>query len=175
VTATNRDLERAIENHTFREDLYYRINVVHLRLPPLRARGGDVLLLAQRFLVETARRFDKAVVGFTPAAAEKLAAYEWPGNVRELANAVERAVALTRFDTITVEDLPERVRAYTPAAVVIAGSDPTELVSLEELERRYILHTLHAVGGSRTLASTVLGLDRKTLYRRLKAYGLGDE
>ena len=174
VTATNRDLERAIEDHGFREDLYYRISVVPLALPPLRARGGDVLLLAQRFLTATAQRFDKPVVGFTPAAAEKLASYDWPGNVRELGNAVERAVALARFDNVTVEDLPDKIRAYSPAAMVLAGADPSALTSLEEVERRYILHVLAAVGGSRSQASAILGLDRKTLYRRLKAYGLGD-
>jgi len=177
VTATNRDLEAAIERREFRDDLYYRVNVVHLRLPPLRARGADVLLLAHGFLVETARRFDKPVIGFAPAAAEKLASYDWPGNLRELANAIERAVALTRFDTVTVEDLPERIRSYTPTAVVLAGQDPTELVSLEEVERRYILHVLRAAGASRTVASQVLGLDRKTLYRKtlyrkLKSYGV---
>ena len=174
VTATNRDLERAVEEHAFREDLWYRINVVQLALPPLRARGGDVLLLAQKFLTDTARRFDKPVTGFTPAAAERLASYDWPGNVRELANAVERAVALARFDNVTVEDLPERVRAYTPAAMTVAGPDPASLTSLEDVERRYILHVLHAVGGNRSQASAILGLDRKTLYRRLKAYGVGD-
>jgi two-component system response regulator HydG len=133
-----------------------------------------VLLLARRFLAETARRFDKPVGGFTPAAAERLASYDWPGNVRELANAIERAVALARFAEITVEDLPERVRAYTPAAITVAGADPASLTSLEEVERRYILHVLRAVGGNRSQASAVLGLDRKTLYRRLKAYGVGD-
>jgi DNA-binding NtrC family response regulator len=174
VTATNRDLERAVEEHAFREDLYYRISVVPLALPPLRARGGDVLLLAQRFLADTARRFDKPVTGFTPAAAERLASYDWPGNVRELANAIERAVALARFASVTVEDLPERVRAYTPAAMTVAGADVSSLSSLEEIERRYILHVLQAVGGNRSQASAILGLDRKTLYRRLKAYGVGE-
>ena len=133
-----------------------------------------MLLLAQKFLTDTARRFDKPVTGFTPAAAERLASYDWPGNVRELANAVERAVALARFDNVTVEDLPERVRAYTPAAMTVAGPDPASLTSLEDVERRYILHVLHAVGGNRSQASAILGLDRKTLYRRLKAYGVGD-
>ena len=175
ITATNRDLERAVEDHAFREDLFYRINVVPLRVPPLRARGGDVLLLAQHFLTEIARRFDKPVTGFTPAAAERLAAYDWPGNVRELGNAIERAVALARFASVTVEDLPERIRAYTPAAMTVAGTDPASLTSLEDVERRYILHVLHAVGGNRGQASAILGLDRKTLYRRLKAYGVQDD
>ena len=175
IAATNRDLPRAIEAGGFREDLYYRLDVVHLRLPPLRARGGDVLLLAHRFLTEVARRFDKPVTGLAPAAAEKLASYDWPGNVRELGNAIERAVALARFDQVTVDDLPERVRAYTPRAMVVAGTDPGDLVPLEELERRYILHVLAAAGGNRTVASSILRLDRKTLYRRLKAYGVNDE
>jgi len=175
VTATNRDLERAIEAGAFREDLYYRIDVVHVALPPLRARGGDVLRLAQRFVDDTARRFGKAVTGFAPAAAEQLARYEWPGNVRELANAIERAVAMARFELITPEDLPEKVRAYTPTTLTVSGVDPAELVSLEELERRYILHVLRAAGGSRTVAAGILKLDRKTLYRRLKAYGVSDE
>ena len=174
VTATNRDLARAIDEHAFREDLYYRISVVPLALPPLRARGGDVLLLAQRFLTDTARRFDKPVTGFTPAAAERLASYDWPGNVRELANAIERAVALARFDSLTVEDLPERIRAHAPAALTVGGTDPASLTSLEEVERRYILHVLATVGGSRSQASAILGLDRKTLYRRLKAYGISE-
>ena len=175
VAATNRDLEAAVEAGRFRGDLYYRLDVVHLPLPPLRARGGDVLLLAQRFLADTARRFDKPVTALAPAAAERLASYEWPGNVRELANAIERAVALARFDQLTVDDLPERIRAAVPAALVVAGADPSELTSLEEVERRYVLHVLRAAGGSRTTASRILGLDRKTLYRKLKSYGVADE
>jgi two-component system response regulator HydG len=171
IAATNRDLESAVEEHRFRDDLYYRINVVHLPLPPLRARGGDVLLLAQHFLDHFTRMFDKPVSGIAPAAADKLLAYAWPGNVRELANCIERAVALTRFAELVVEDLPEKVRAYSSAHVVVASSDPTELVPLEQVERRYILHVLEAVGGNRTLAAQTLGLDRKTLYRKLKSYG----
>ena len=174
IAATNRDLEAAIENKTFRDDLYYRINVVHIPLPPLRGRGGDVLLLAQRFLEDTAGRFAKSVRGFSPPAAEKLTTYAWPGNVRELGNAIERAVALTRFADITVEDLPEKIRNYHSRQVVISGSDPTDLVPMEEVERRYILHVLEACGGNRTLASQALHLDRKTLYRKLKSYGVND-
>ncbi len=171
LAATNRDLESAVEERRFRDDLYYRINVVNLAMPPLRARGGDVLLLAQHFLEHFTRMFDKPVTGIAPAAAEKLLAYAWPGNVRELANCIERAVALTRFAEIVVEDLPEKIRAYARSHVVVSGSDPTELVPLEEVEKRYILHVLEAVGGNRSLAAQTLGLDRKTLYRKLKAYG----
>jgi DNA-binding NtrC family response regulator len=171
LAATNRDLEAAVEEHRFREDLYYRINVVRLPLPPLRARGGDILLLAQHFLDHFRRMFDKPVDGLAPGAAEKLMTYSWPGNVRELANCIEQAVALTRFAEITVEDLPDKIRAYASNHVVVAASDPTELVPLETVERRYILHVLEAVGGSRTLAAQALGLDRKTLYRKLKLYG----
>jgi two-component system response regulator AtoC len=174
VAATNRDLDSAVEEHRFREDLYYRINVVRLALPPLRARGGDILLLAQHFVDHFSRMFEKPITGLAPAAAEKLASYSWPGNVRELANCIEQAIALTRFTEITVEDLPEKVRAYSSAHVVVAASDPTELVPLETVEQRYILHVLEAVGGSRTLAAQALGLDRKTLYRKLKAYGVDD-
>lgn len=172
VSATNRDLEARIEERGFRDDLFYRINVVHLHLPPLRARGGDVLQLAQRFVTETAARFGKEVHGISSTAAEKLTTYAWPGNVRELANAVERAVAMTQFSHVTVEDLPEKIRNYTSSTIVVAGDDPTELVALEEVERRYILHVLKVVGDNRTVASQVLGLDRKTLYRKLKSYGV---
>ena len=104
--------------------------------------------------------------------AEKLLAYSWPGNVRELRNVIERAVALTRFDTLTVEDLPEKIRDYRSSQVILASNDPGELVPLEEVERRYILHVLDAVGGNRTLAARTLGLDRKTLYRKLRQYGV---
>jgi two-component system, NtrC family, response regulator AtoC len=174
VSATNRDLEARIEERAFRDDLFYRINVVHVQLPPLRARGGDVLQLAQRFVTETAARFGKAVQGISTPAAEKLSTYAWPGNVRELANAVERAVAMTHFADITVEDLPEKIRNYTSTTMVVAGDDPTELLPMEDVERRYILHVLKVVGNNRTLASQVLGLDRKTLYRKLKSYGVGE-
>ena len=102
-------------------------------------------------------------------AAEKLLAYAWPGNVRELRNVMERAVALTRHDTLTVDDFPEKIRDYRSDSMLIGGDDPTELVSMEEIERRYIEHVLRSVDGNRTQAARILGLDRKTLYRKLKA------
>ncbi|QRN98829.1 sigma-54-dependent Fis family transcriptional regulator [Archangium violaceum] len=167
VAATNRDLELAVEEGRFREDLYYRLNVIGLELPPLRARGNDVLLLAQRFLEHFAARSGKRVVGLTPAAAQRLLAYTWPGNVRELQNCIERAVALTTYEQLTVEDLPERIRDYRGPSNLGQEQDVSELVSLEEMERRYIQRVLETVGGSRTLASRILGVDRKTLYRKL--------
>jgi DNA-binding NtrC family response regulator len=171
IAATNRDLQTAVDEGRFREDLYFRINVIQLELPPLRARGGDVLLLAQRFLEAIAGRSGKPVTGLSKPVAEKLLQYGWPGNVRELRNAVERAVALTRFETLAVEDLPERIRAYRRSDVLLSSDDPSELATLEEVERRYILHVLRAVGGNRTLAARVLGVGRKTLYRKLLRYG----
>jgi DNA-binding NtrC family response regulator len=175
VAATNRDLELAVEEGRFREDLYYRLNVIGLELPPLRARGNDVLLLAQRFLEHFGARGGKRVVGLTPAVAQRLLAYAWPGNVRELQNCIERAVALTNYEQLTVEDLPEHIRDYRPAAAQVETLDPAELVTLEEMERRYIQRVLDAVGGSRTLAARTLGVDRKTLYRKLGRRHVGGE
>ncbi|WP_163990193.1 sigma-54-dependent transcriptional regulator [Pyxidicoccus caerfyrddinensis] len=168
VAATNRDLELAVEEGRFREDLYYRLNVIGIELPPLRARGNDVLALSQRFIEQFAARTGKRVEGLSPAAAQRLLGYGWPGNVRELQNCIERAVALTSFEQLTVDDLPERVRNYSQPKAVPENTDPSELVTLEELERRYIHRVLEAVGGSRTLAARVLGVDRKTLYRKLE-------
>ncbi|MFO0576378.1 MAG: sigma-54 dependent transcriptional regulator [Polyangia bacterium] len=167
VAATNHDLESAVEEHRFREDLYFRINVVQLNLPPLRSRGGDVLLLAQHFLLRAALRSNKQVVGLAPKAAERLLAYSWPGNVRELQNCIDRAVALTPFDQIGVDALPAKVQNSDRREVLVASLDPTELVSLEEIERRYILHVLDALKGNKALAAQVLAIDRRTLYRKL--------
>jgi two-component system response regulator HydG len=170
VAATNRDLETAAEEGRFRADLYYRVNVIQVTMPPLRARAGDVLVLAQRFVEEFAAKAKRPIKGLSAAVAERLAAYSWPGNVRELRNCIERAVALTSFDELTVDDLPERIRAYRPSYVVVAGDDPAELVTMEEVERRYILRVLDAVQGNKTMAAKILGLDRATLYRKLERY-----
>ncbi|MBI5489590.1 MAG: sigma-54-dependent Fis family transcriptional regulator [Deltaproteobacteria bacterium] len=170
IAATNHDIELAVDEHRFRQDLYYRLNVVHLEVPPLRARSGDVLLLAQHFLEKAAGRAERRVVGFTAGAAERLLAYAWPGNVRELQNCVERAVALARYDQVTVDDLPEKIRSYRSPHVVVAGDDPSDLPPLEEVERRYIHRVLESAGGNRTRAAGILGLGRKTLYRRLLHY-----
>jgi two-component system response regulator HydG len=174
ITATNRALDAAVEAGQFREDLFYRINVIAIEMPPLCVRGTDILLLAQQFLERFATRSGKRVSGITEEAAQKLLAYAWPGNVRELRNAIERAVALTRYDRLVVDDLPDTIRAYRKSHLRFDSESPTELLSMEEVERRYIRHVLEAVGGNKTLAARVLGFDRRTLYRKLSQYGLGD-
>ena len=174
VCATNRDLEADIEENRFRADLFYRINVIHVELPPLRERDGDVLPLAQHFVQHFSRAAAKPVTGVSTAAAERLLAYAWPGNVRELRNCIERAVALTRFEEIAVEDLPEKVQNYRQSRVVVDLDDTAHLASMEEVERRYILRVLEAAGGQRTKAAQILGLDRKTLYRKLERWGVSE-
>jgi DNA-binding NtrC family response regulator len=170
LTATHGDLDAAVEEGRFREDLFFRLDVLRVEVPPLRARGGDVLLLAQHFTRECAARTGKAVVGLSRGAAEKLLAYAWPGNVRELQNCIERAVALTRHEEILVEDLPQRVREHARTHVLVASEDPSELVPLEVVEQRYVARVLEAVSGNKTLAARILGLDRKTLYRKLERW-----
>ena len=172
IAATNRDLETMVEERAFREDLFFRINVIQISLPPLRARAGDVLLLAQHFLARTAERADKAITGFSAPAAERLLSYSWPGNVRELQNSIERAVALDSFDHIAVEDLPEKVKNYRSNQVVLTADDPSELVSLEEIERRYVTRVLESVGGNKSAAARILRIERKTLYRMMDRWGL---
>ena len=172
VAATNRDLEGSIEEGTFREDLYYRINVIHIEVPPLRCRGADVLAYAKYFIEHFATTSRKQVTGLTSATAEKLLAYSWPGNTRELQNCIERAVALTNYEELSPDDLPERIRNYKVSHVIVASEDPTELVSLEEVERRYMLRVLEACGGNKTLAAGILRVNRRTLARKL---GTGDE
>ena len=146
--------------------------MIQCDLPPLRSRGTDTLLLAQKFLKTFANRSGKKVTDLSKGVAEKLLGYTWPGNVRELRNVIERAVALTRYDRLGVEDLPEKIRDFQSSHVFIGGEDPTEMVPLEEIERRYILHVLGAVGSNKTMAARILGLDRKTLYRKLRQYQL---
>ena len=164
-----------VEAKAFREDLYYRINVIHIPLPPLRARGGDVLLLAQHMLRQYAALFDKKVMGLSPAAAERLVGYDWPGNVRELGNCLERAVALAHFDEIQVDDLPDKIRnRSSPRATNINSNELPELLTLEEIERRHTLRVLEACKNNRTDAAKILGLDRKTLYRKLLRWGMND-
>jgi DNA-binding NtrC family response regulator len=167
IAATNRDLETMVEEHRFREDLFFRINVIQVDLPPLRSRGADILILAQAFLTRIAARANKAVAGFSDEAAAKLVGYSWPGNVRELQNCIERAVALASFDRIEVDDLPDKVRAFKSNHVILGADDPAELVSLEQLENMYVRRVLDSVAGNKSAAARILKIERKTLHRML--------
>ncbi|HEU5073736.1 MAG TPA: sigma-54 dependent transcriptional regulator [Polyangiaceae bacterium] len=170
IAATHRDLETEIEQRRFREDLFYRVNVVRIDVPPLRARDTDILKLASVFLGRFAERNHKDPCSLSPQAAERLLSYDWPGNVRELENAMERAVALARLDTITVEDLPQKIRAYDREHCVIAADSQDDILPLDAMERRYIFRVLRLVGGNKTRAAELLGLDRRTLHRKLERY-----
>jgi two-component system response regulator AtoC len=143
--------------------------VIHIPMPPLRTRGGDVLLLAQHLLRHYAAVFDKKVMGLSAAAAERMMACDWPGNVRELGNCLERAVALAHFEEIQVEDLPDKIR-NSRRATGMSGAELTELLTLEEVERRHVLRGLEACHGNRTDAAKILGL-----YRKLLRWGVSDE
>ena len=171
ISATNRDLEAMVEHQRFREDLYFRINVLTVVMPALRARGGDILLLARHFLERISSRTSRRVRGLSAEAAHQLMSYPWPGNVRELENCMEYAVALATFDEIAVGDLPDKVRGYRATQIVLNTSDPEALVTLEELERRYVLRVLENVDGNKAAASRVLGIERRTLYRMLERWG----
>jgi DNA-binding NtrC family response regulator len=168
ITATNRDLDVEVAQKRFREDLYYRINVVRVDVPALRRRGNDTLELALFFLNRASERSGKQISGIDRAAADHLLSYEWPGNVRELENCMERAVALARSGTVTLEDLPNKIRDHRPTEVFEGVGAPTDLPSMDVVEERYIRKVLAAVGGNKTLAAKVLGFDRRTLYRKLK-------
>jgi two-component system response regulator HydG len=170
VAATNRDLEKEVAEKRFREDLYYRVNVCSVAVPPLREREGDVPLLARAFVERFAGKHQKAVKGIAAPALAKLVEYDWPGNVRELENGIERAVAMAQHDQLVPDDLPERVRAHRAqiGSSLLPGTE-AELVTLEELERRYVDHVLKLVKGNKSKAARVLGFDRRTLYRRLEA------
>jgi two-component system response regulator AtoC len=148
ITASNRDLETEVAERRFREDLFYRINVLRIDVPALRVRGNDVLLLAQKFLEQFSQHTTKKVVGLSPPVAEKLIAYSWPGNVRELQNCIERAIAFTKFDELTVDDLPEKIRNYRSGNVSISGLEPEEILTMDEVERRYILRVLKQLDGN---------------------------
>jgi two-component system response regulator HydG len=173
IAATNRDLDTAVAKGTFREDLFYRINVVRVELPPLRRRGDELLVHAQRFLEVFASVMQKRVVGLSPSAAERLLSYSWPGNIRELQNAMERAVALTQLELVTVDDLPDKIRQYGSTPPLRADGEVEEssgeaLLTLEELEARHIRKVLDATAGNKTRAAEILGVHRRTLYRRGK-------
>jgi DNA-binding NtrC family response regulator len=169
VTATNRDLKKMVEEGSFREDLYYRLKVVVVSLPPLRDRPGDVALLVGHFLDHFNTENAKTIRGLTPDALEALTAYPWPGNVRELRNVVEQMVVLARGDRLTLRNVPAEVRE---GAEPRPSARPASDLSLEDAERQLIVRALKAHGGNRTRAAEQLGISRRTLHRKLNAYGL---
>ncbi|HVW24379.1 MAG TPA: sigma-54 dependent transcriptional regulator [Polyangiaceae bacterium] len=169
IAASNVELDAAVATGAFREDLYFRLNVVHIELPPLRERGLDVLLLAQHFILRFAHASSKHVLGMTTGAARALLAYNFPGNVRELQNWMEAAVALTRHDHVTETDLLSNLRVHTESE----RPDEEALSSWDTLEARHIARILEEAKGNKAEAARLLGIDRKTLYRKLRRYGAG--
>jgi two-component system response regulator HydG len=172
VAATNKDLAAEAKAGRFREDLFYRLDVVSVRLPSLRERREDVLPLASYFLRRVSEGLPKAVTGFAPAAAAALERYAWPGNVRELQHAVERAVILTGGQVIALEDLPEAIRGADPGAEAAAPPAGAAIViplgtPLEEVERLVIRRTLEQTRGDKNLAAQILGIAARTIYRKL--------
>ncbi|ACY18329.1 sigma-54-dependent transcriptional regulator [Haliangium ochraceum] len=179
VAATNRDLQEAVAQGSFREDLFYRLNVITIEVPALRERREDVPVLAQHFAASAARRARRACPDISPAALEWLAAQPWPGNVRQLENAIERAVVLAAGNTLGIEDFQPRAGVAGLAAESAPGrrtggrgDSADDLLSLDELERLHILRVLEACGGQKTKASAVLGINRTTLWKKLRQYGL---
>lgn len=171
ITATNKNLEEEIQQSRFREDLYYRLNVVTLEVPPLRERREDISLLADFFLKQYAEKNRRLIKGFTPRAMDLLIRHTWPGNVRELENVVERAVIMTRSDMISQAELPDGVRGLDAEEDKVE-IDLTPGRSLKEMEREMIIRTLDETGGNRTRAAEMLGISRRTLQLKLKEYGI---
>ena len=166
VAATNRDLKAEVDCGKFREDLYYRLNVINLKLPPLRDRRDDVLPLAEHFLEIYSKANDKNIVRMTGDCAEKLRAYDWPGNVRELENAIERAVVMCRGAELESSHLPGSVVPHVKAGVpAIPGT------TIDEIERYAILETLESTGGSTSQAAAILGMSVRKIQYKIRSYG----
>lgn len=173
LAATNRDLREEVARRRFREDLYFRLNVISLEVPPLRDRGEDIPVLAAHFLERFAGRNRKSIRGFSPQAVDSLLRYAWPGNVRELENAVERAVILCNGDLITRRELPAAItEAASPEEASSAAVGALAGLPLDELERRAIGETLRCTGDNKSEAARQLGITRATLHNKLRKYGL---
>ena len=172
VAATNQNLSEAVAKGDFRQDLYYRLDVITIQLPPLRERADDIPLLAQHFLKYYGHESGKPVPAFSDKAMELLCSYPWPGNIRELENAIEQAVALSYQPVLTPEDLPREVREQRAAKIASLTSENGQFIfpdtpSLEEVKKRYVLHVLQLTGGNVSATARVLNVDRRSLYRRL--------
>jgi DNA-binding NtrC family response regulator len=175
IAATNRDLEAEVQAGRFREDLFYRLNVLHVHTPPLRERAADIPLLAEHFLQsDTASEAHQKPRRISPEAMALLTTYPWPGNVRELRNAIQRAAVVATADEVRPEDLPARIREASRAAPLV-GDSADRALPLRDVERLYILEVLRQAGGNKSRAAELLGLDRKTLYRKLEEYRLDME
>lgn len=175
IAATNKDLSKPVADGRFREDLYYRLKVFPILLPPLRERPGDVPLLISYFVSQLNATLNKSIRGFTPGALERMQKYSWPGNVRELRNIVERAMVLSRSDIIDIDVLPRemvpvRSGGFDSEAATVPGR--TSVLTLAEMEKEYILKIFRAHGQNRTVTAKVLGISRSTLQEKLKKYGI---
>jgi DNA-binding NtrC family response regulator len=173
ILATNQDLEEAVRQGKFRQDLYYRVNVVTINLSPLRERLGDIPVLAEHFLRRHRERTGRKVLGFQPDALRRLQMFDWPGNVRQLENVVERAVILTRSPHIGIEDLPEEVRAMKNGNGINGNGEVLPLKkAVEGPEKQIILRALKTFHGRRRATADALGINRTTLYKKMKRYGI---
>jgi len=173
IAATHRDLAGLVQQNLYRQDLFYRLNVVSIRLPPLRERTQDLPALAHHFVKKCAARFDKSVTKLDPEALERIYSYNWPGNVRELENAMERAVVLARGDTITPDLLPAELRPTTVVRAVSSGVPQMPLSEARALfERNYLEQALRRAEGNTAEAARLSGVDRSNFRRLLKRYGL---
>jgi len=173
IAASNRDLEAAMRSGAFREDLYYRLDVLRINLPTLRERQGDIEALAEYFLEDFGRHCGRVLKGFHPEVIDIFKRYDWPGNVRELKNVVERMVIMSDGDVLGPDVLPEEIKKRIPAqAPAPEERKPSQLLSLRDMEKDYILNILRSTGGNKKLAAQILGVDRTTLYAKLKRYGL---
>ncbi|MBV8229337.1 MAG: sigma-54-dependent Fis family transcriptional regulator [Planctomycetaceae bacterium] len=175
ISATNRDLNEAIEKGTFRQDLYHRLKVISVKLPPLRQRREDIPLLIDHFLKDFNASHGKSVTSITPAARKVLMAHSWPGNVRELRNTIESMVVIDADGALDVDDLTEDLQAVAPASSNAGQGGAPSLVGrpLEEIDKFYIAETLKMTNGNREEASKLLGIGERTLYRRIKEYSIG--
>ena len=172
IAATNKDLLREIEARQFREDLYYRLNVVTLNMPPLRERREDIPLLAQHFLEVFSEQNHKQIKGFTPQAMDRLLKYDWPGNVRELMNGVERGVVLSRSEYLDEEDLPMILKDASLSGELLAKDAVLADMPLAEVEKATVLKKMELAGGNKSEAARRLGITRRTLHKKLKMYGV---